>query len=131
MAKCLFDHLETRDIFKGENALKVFGRFYSETVLAFVIHAVAARIIGTQMLRPALVGSLSVGCGYALAMIDHHFFKLEDHAHHITHRITRSVFNAFFTYTASKYLFPINWKWPVMSVLFTSFFCELERTKRG
>ena len=126
MSECAF----SRYVYKGDNASYLAGRLFSEVAISFVAHSITAHIIGTSMLRPGLVGSFSVGCGFSLALADHQFFRSEDVAHHGSHRLVRACLNAFLTLQASKYLFPVNWKWPVMSVGITTFFCELERTER-
>ena len=126
MSECAY----SRYIEKNDNTAYLAGRIFSELGMSFAAHAVVAHIIGTEMLRPALVGSFSVGCGHILGLSDHYFFRSEDDAHKFSHRMKRSFFNAYFTYLASKYFFPVNWKWPVASVATTTFFCELGRTER-
>ncbi|NRA91055.1 MAG: hypothetical protein HRU43_08050 [Simkaniaceae bacterium] len=126
MSECAF----SRYVCKGDNAHNLAGRLFNEVAFSFVAHSIAAHIIGTSILRPALVGSFYVGCGFSLSLADHQFFRDDDVVHHVSHRLVRACLNAFLTLQASKYLFPVNWKWPVMSVGISTFFCELERTER-
>ena len=126
MSECPF----ARYVSKGDNGPYLANRLFNEVALSFVAHSIAAHIIGTSILPPALVGSFSIGCGYILPLADYQFSRNDDVVHHVSHRLVRACLNAFLTLQASKYLFPVNWKWPVMSVGITTFFCELERTER-
>ncbi|WP_316357283.1 hypothetical protein [Candidatus Neptunichlamydia sp. REUL1] len=129
MTKCVFDKPTLNQMFDRTNGCKIVGRVYSETGMAFFTHVVAAYLIGQKVLKPGLIGATSILSAYSLAISDHLYFQSEEKAHQRSHRFIRAVANMGITYLVSRHIISVNWKWPVMSVSLTTYFCELEKSR--
>jgi hypothetical protein len=129
MTKCVFDQPTLNKMFDRTNGCKIAGRVYSEAGMAFFTHVVAAYLIGQKVLKPGLIGGASILTSYSLAIGDHLYFLSEEKAHQRSHGFIRAVANMGIIYLISRKVITVNWKWPVVSVALTTYFCEFDKSR--
>ncbi len=129
MTKCVFDKPTLNEMFDRANGFKIVCRMYSEAVVAFFTHAVAAYLIGQKVLKPGLIGGLSILTAYSLTIGDHLYFRSEAKVHQRLHGFIRAGTNMGIIYLISRHIVAVNWRWSVASISLTTYFCEFEKSR--
>lgn len=125
MEKCVLNQPNINKLFfDRDNACKLLGQVYSETVFMFLATGTIAYIFGKKAFKPALTGGASVVTAHSLSILDHQHFQNCDRSHSLNNRLGRLAVNIALTTFLTCYVIKTDWKWAVLTPSAMAYYVE-------